>query len=320
MVRHLARPGNFPLPDGGTIRVWEDTAHSAGMNELGCTCYCCLAAAEWYRVLTQAEAGVTVDPQRLDSQSLWSAAGTGEVPAQQRTIPWCELDVPLPHRGARCWGYALSYPEHRDETLHRPAFRFLKEGTVAANSEPIPYREFLDFELEIGVLMHRATPDRFGYFLANDLTDRGVQVQLYNRRNPAPGFTIAKSFPGSLRVGPLLALGDASLWHQLTATLTLNDEERQTLRAVDCHLNPRQLHRELFQEYDDPWLMVATGTSAGTLFRSPRFSEKLVALLAGRLSAKRAGRRWLGGLRFLVPGDKLVLYSPILGRSETHVV
>jgi 2-keto-4-pentenoate hydratase/2-oxohepta-3-ene-1,7-dioic acid hydratase in catechol pathway len=197
----------------------------------------------------------------------------------------------------------------------------LKEGSVAPNSEPIPFREFLDFELEIGLLLHRDSTEKFGYFLANDLTDRGLQVQTYNRRNPAPGFTIAKSFPGSLRVGPLLALGDASLWPRLTATLRLNDEERQTLRAADCHVNPAELHRELFHEHEgDPWLLAVTGTPSGTLFRTPRIREKLITLLASWRSLSQAGRIWLSGLRFLVPGDHLVLHSPILGRSETRVV
>lgn len=292
------------------------------MTDLACTRYCCTAEAEWYRVLAHSEIGVTVDPRRLDSHALWSRLRPDPVPAEedQKFIPWQDLDVPLPHHGALCWGYALSYPEHRDETLKKPAFRFLKEGSVVTNSETIAYRDFLDFELEIGLLMHRDTPDRFGYFLANDLTDRGMQIEHYDPRNPAPGFTRAKSFPGSLRAGPLLALGDASLWHRLTATLTLNAEERQSVKAVDCHLNPRWIHDELFQDHqDEPWLLVVTGTPAGTLFRSPGIHEKLIALLAGFLSVKRARRRWLRGLRFLAPGDRIVMESPILGRSEACV-
>lgn len=286
-----------------------------------CDRYCCVAAAEWYRVLAQSEAGVTVDPRQLTSELLWND-GSSPPPEglEPRFIPWHDLDVPLPHRGSRCWGYALTYPEHRQETLDTAHFRFLKQGTVESNSQPIPYRDFLDYELEIGVLMHRDTPDRFGYFLANDLTDRGLQIDHYDARHPAPGFTIAKSFPGSLRAGPLLAVNDDSLWPELTATLTLNDEERQSVKAADCSINLRQLHHELFQDHEgDPWLLVATGTSSGTLFRSPRFREKLVALLAGRLSLKRAGRSWLKALRFLAPGDRISLCSPILGRSETRV-
>lgn len=284
--------------------------------------YCCLAAAEWYRVLTQSEAGVTVDPRRLAPADIW-LGHTDEGPSEgePRFLPWHQLDVPLPHRGARCWGYALTYPEHRRETLDSAYFRFLKQGSVEPNSTPIPFRDFLDYELEIGLLMHRDTPNRFGYFLANDLTDRGLQVANYNARNPAPGFTIAKDFPGSLRAGPLLLVGDASLWPGLTASLTLNDEERQTLKAADCHLDPRRLHDELFRDHDgEPWLLAATGTSGGTLFRSPRLRERIRALLAAGLSVKRAGRKWLLGLKFLARGDKLVLQSPLLGRSETRVI
>ena len=292
------------------------------MTALATHCYCCLAAAEWYRVLAQSEAGVTVDPCPLDSATIWNEPPE-EIPVagEPRFLSWHELDVPLPHRGTRCWGYALTYPEHRRETLDSASFRFLKQGTVASNSEPIPYRDYLDFELEIGLLMHRDTPDRFGYFIANDLTDRGLQMEHYDARNPAAGFTIAKDFPGSLRAGPLLAVSDASLWPLLTATLTLNDQDRQIVRAADCHLNPRRLHDELFRDHDgDPWLLAATGTSSGTLFRSPRAREKVRALVAGWLSMKRARRSWLLGLKYLARGDKLVLQSPLLGRSETRVI
>jgi len=286
-----------------------------------CDRYCCVAAAEWYRVLAQSEAGVTVDPRQLSSDELWSGPAvppSGD--AEPRFIPWQDLDVPLPHRGSRCWGYALTYPEHKKETLDTPPFHFLKQGSVQSNSQPIPYRDFLDYELEIGVLMHRDTPDRFGYFLANDLTDRGLQVDHYDARNPAPGFTIAKDFAGSLRAGPLLAVGDASLWRHLTATLTLNGVDRQIVRAIDCLIHPRLMHEELYRHHEgDPWLLAATGTSGGTLFRSPRPREKVRALMAGRLSMKRARRSWLTGLKYLTRGDTLVIQSSILGRSEARV-
>lgn len=266
-----------------------------------------------------------VDPRQVSAESLWLGGSEPQasdaVAVDPRFIPWQDLDVPLPHRETRCWGYALTYPEHRRDTLDVAAFRFLKQGSVATNSAPIPFRPFLDFELEIGLLMHRETPNRFGYFLANDLTDRGLQIDHYDRRKPAPGFTLAKSFPGSLRVGPLLVLGDATLWPTLTATLTLNAEARQTLRACDCHLDPARFHRDLFNNHDgEPWLLVVTGTCSGTMFRSPRTRDRLRALLAGGLSVKQARRRWLGRLKFLAPGDVLVLHSPLLGHSETHVV
>jgi 2-keto-4-pentenoate hydratase/2-oxohepta-3-ene-1,7-dioic acid hydratase in catechol pathway len=282
-----------------------------------------LAAGEWFRVIGSSDAGVEVDPRVLSAEAVWREAAANESAdaSESRFFKWEELDVPLPHRGARCWGYALTYPEHRRETVDQLPFRFLKQGSVASHWDTIDYRDFLDFELEIGLLMHAETPDRFGYFLANDLTDRGLQVEHYNARDPAPGFTLAKNFPGSLRAGPLLAIGDASLWTEITASLTLNDVARQTIRAIDCHLDPARLHRELFQAHDaDPWLLAITGTTSGTLFRSPQIRERFMALVSSGLSFKRAKRSWLRGLSFLAPGDKLVLDSPLLGRGETRVI
>jgi 2-keto-4-pentenoate hydratase/2-oxohepta-3-ene-1,7-dioic acid hydratase in catechol pathway len=148
-----------------------------------------------------------------------------------------------------------------------------------------------------------------------------LQVEHYDARNPAPGFTRAKDFAGSLRAGPLLAVGDASVWPRLTASLTLNGEIRQTLRAADCQLDPARLHRELFAGHEgDPWLLAATGTAGGTLFRSPQIRERLLALVAGGFSLKRARLSWLNGLRFLAPGDTLVLESPVLGRAESRIL
>jgi 2-keto-4-pentenoate hydratase/2-oxohepta-3-ene-1,7-dioic acid hydratase in catechol pathway len=264
-----------------------------------------------------------VDARPVDPADVWRGLryyGV-RVEPEPRFIAWQDLDVPLPHRGTRCWGYALTYPEHRRETLRAAVFRFLKRGSISPNSAPIPHREFLDFELEIGLLMHRDHPDRFGYFLANDLTDRGLQVEHYDAEELEPGFTLAKEFPGSLRAGPLLVVGDSSLWPRLTASLTLNETLRQTLRAADCHLEPRRLHRELFRgHHDGPWLLAITGTPGGTLFRTPRTREKLKAIISGRLSVKRARQCWLLGLKFLRPGDRLVLESPVLGHSETVVI
>lgn len=284
--------------------------------------FCCTAAGHWHRVLAQATAGVTIAPHRMEFHAVWNSPHPlpGPLPADARLVAWPDLDIPLPHRGTRCWGYALTYPEHRDETLHNPAFRFLKEGSVGGNCEPIPFREFLDFELEIGVLLHREHPDLFGYFLANDLTDRRLQVDHYDPADPGPGFTVAKRFPGSLRAGPLLALGDATLWPRLTATLSLNGEPRQSLDAAHCHLDPARIHHDLFQEHhESPWLLAATGTTGGTLFRTPRTTERLTALVAGAFHLARARRAWLRRLRFLRPGDRLTLHSPILGRGEAVV-
>jgi hypothetical protein len=72
------------------------------MDDLEITRYCCLAAAEWYRVLDQSEAGVTVDAQRVDPEYLWNGTQPAPAEPERRFIPWQELDVPLPHRGTRC--------------------------------------------------------------------------------------------------------------------------------------------------------------------------------------------------------------------------
>ena len=306
-----------------SIRMGEQIAmtHTEAAKS-GIGLYCNAGGGSWHRVLTQSDAGVVVDKHRLDFEAVWKSSPTKEMPPEsdRKFIAWGDLDVPLPDRKIPCWGFALTYPDHRSETIDAESFRFVKEAPPIANSKAIPYREHLDYELEIGLLMHRNAPGRFGYFLANDLTDRGVQVENYDAKDPAPGFGKAKSFEGALRAGPLLAIGDASAWPMMSASLKLNGEVRQTLSAENCRLDPEQVHGELFADHpDESWLVVATGTSAGTLFRVPQTREKLKALVAGKFSMKRAGQVWLNSLRFLIPGDKIVLQSPILGRSEARL-
>lgn len=285
--------------------------------------YCHLGAGTWHRVISQSEAGVVVDTRRLDFDSVWQAAPDASDPpaSRKRDVPWGELEVPLPDHGMRYWGYAFTYKEHTDETLDTPPFRFRQRGPAAGNSGVIPYRDHLDFELEVGLLMHRDAPNRFGYFLVNDMTDRGVQVMNYSEKHPAPGFAKAKGFDGALRAGPLLVVADASLWPRLTASLSLNGEVRQTLDAADCKLDPERYHREVFERTSTkPWAVVATGTSGGTLFRVPRTGEKIRAFIKGGLSMNRAKHAWLRSLRFLLPGDELELQSPLLGRSHARLV
>lgn len=284
--------------------------------------YCHLGSGAWHRVLSQSEQGVLIDTRRLDFKTVWKApVQVAEVPkSRQRKVRWEDLKTPLPDHKVDSWGYALTYRDHKSETVESPAFRFRQGGAVDGNSESIPYRDHLDFELEIGLLMHRDAPDRFGYFLVNDMTDRGVQVRTYDEENPAPGFAQAKGFDGSLRAGPLLAVADASPWPHLSASLSLNGEVRQNLSAARCDLDPGRFHQEVFSDSaGTPWAVVATGTSAGTLFRTPSKGEKLKALVSSGFSLKRAKEAWLGSLRFLAPGDEIVMHSPLLGRSEAKV-
>lgn len=285
--------------------------------------FCRVGDNDWRRVIDQDDAGVQITGQALSFAQVWQAGLPSDPmppgPVQRRD--WNELLLPLPDTDIPCLGYALTYPSHQKEVSLDDSITFPKQAVPQSTQQDIVYRDHLDYEAEIGVLLHRNDPDRFGYLIINDLTDRGIQVRTFDSANMAPGFTLAKSFEGSLRVGPLLAIGNAAAWKTLAVDLYLNGERRQQVRAAECLLQPKALV-EHHQAANDgtPWLLVSTGTSEGVLFDVPNLWEKIEYFLLAGFSMEEAQEDWLAHLRFLQPGDKLTLTSPTLGRTSAQVV
>jgi 2-keto-4-pentenoate hydratase/2-oxohepta-3-ene-1,7-dioic acid hydratase in catechol pathway len=285
--------------------------------------FCRVGDNDWRRVLDQDDTGVQITGQALSFAQVWQAGlppdPTPPGPVLHRA--WNELLLPLPDTDIPCLGYALTYPSHQKEVSLDDSITFPKQAVPQSTQQDIVYRDHLDYEAEIGVLLHRNEPDRFGYLIVNDLTDRGIQVRTFDSANMAPGFTLAKSFEGSLRIGPLLAIGNAAAWKTLAVDLYLNGERRQQVRAGECLLQPEALveHHQAVHG-GTPWLLVSTGTSEGVLFDVPNLWEKIEYFLKAGFSMKEAQEDWLAHLRFLQPGDELTLTSPTLGRSSAQVV
>jgi 2-keto-4-pentenoate hydratase/2-oxohepta-3-ene-1,7-dioic acid hydratase in catechol pathway len=278
-----------------------------------------IAPGDWRYVLAVEREVCRVSATPLSFDSLWY----GRLPPEPKSngalaLTWDLFEVPLPDPHIPCWAYALTYDTHRVEARLRDSFRFPKHGPAVRTPPETAVRDTLDYEGEIGLLLHRDRPDRFGYFLANDLTDRGVQVREYTRANRETLFTQAKHFEESLLTGPLLAVGDADDWREIELTVTLNDTLRQRVRAQDCRLTPDWVHADLEEEFaDSPWLLVCTGTAEGPIFHSPSLAEKLRLLLLAGFSMKRAREKWLSCFTFLQAGDRLDIWSRTLGRAHT---
>ena len=256
-------------------------------------------------------------------QEAWDAKRPGVGNSQENftRLRWQDLLVPLPELKSPARAYALTYRVHQGETRLDQVFSFEKRGVAESASAPIQRRAALDYEAEIALLLHRNEPDRFGFLFANDLTDRAIQIHTFDQRNPSPGFAQAKSFPGALRAGPLLVVGDATVWPKLELTLEVNGELRQQVKAHECLLSPRGFHQEVFARADiGDWALVLTGTAGGTIFQSPTFMQKFTLLLQNGFSKKRAREAWLRRFRFLQAGDQLEMKSTILGTSHATIV
>ncbi len=236
-------------------------------------------------------------------------------------LRWQDLLVPLPKLRGPAWAWALTYPSHQKETRLVDIFAFEKRTEAESAWAPIRHRPTLDYEAEMALLLHRDEPERFGFLFANDLTDRAIQLQTYDRRRPAPGFSSAKSFDGALSVGPLLAIGGSGLWAELEVRLEVNGTLRQHVRARECLLTPREFHQQIFaRENVEDWALVLTGTTDGTVFQSPTSAQGMKLLLRNGFSVRRAREAWLRHFQFLSVGDRLELKSEILGRSHATIV
>ena len=293
------------------------------MSEEPINVFCRTGVDEWNRVICHDAAGLEIERRTLAFEQVWNEPSRNHWRQNDTSIrkTWDELLVPLPQFEQSSWAYAMTYRVHQEEARQQNIFPFAKHGRAEGTWLPIQHRRALDYEAEIALLLHRPEPERFGFLLANDLTDRGVQLRTFDRRHPAPGFSAAKSFPGALRVGPLLAVGGPVLWPQLEVQLRINGELRQQVNARECLLTPQQFHQQIFaRNAATDWALVLTGTTGGTIFRSPRSAEKWALWIKHGFSKGDAREAWLRRFQFLKAGDQLEMTSQILGTSCATIV
>lgn len=272
----------------------------------------------WHLVLRQSPDGCQVMEKGMSFEAVWTAGGDESGPS--REVAWSELRLPLPREDIPCWAYALTYPDHQREARLSESFRFPKGGPAAPFQGVMAYRDYLDYEGEIAVLLHSQFPDRFGFLMGNDWTDRGIQVREFDPDDQAPSFAKAKHFGGSLAVGPLLAIGEAGAWTNLGVELYRNGRLQQAVHAAQCKIDPEYMREDLAGELAQHDLVLAlSGTAAGTVFHTPSSSQRLGLWFANGFSVARGKEAWLRKLDFLRAGDEIVMRSPILGEARMVV-
>lgn len=287
----------------------------------------------WAPVISFDETGCWVLGTEVPFEEVWAAPEKGrpfvpaaaESPGELGAVrhTWASMLSPLPRLEIPCWAYAMSYPSHKKEVRLKESFRFPKLCSARVMSDAIPFREHLDYEAEIGLLLNKSYSDRFGFFMLNDLTDREIQVLEFTRNKAKrnESFSRAKSFQGALLVGPVIAIAGAADWLRLEITLRVNGQIRQLVRAADCLLDPKGIHRELFAMPSAPeWVIAASGTAEGVLLRVPSFAEKMELLVKSRFSSQLARRLHLKRHTFLQKGDELEMSSSILGYNKSMIV
>jgi 2-keto-4-pentenoate hydratase/2-oxohepta-3-ene-1,7-dioic acid hydratase in catechol pathway len=296
-------------------------ASSSSPNPANHSVYCKVDDDKWHRVISFSENEVLVDHRILKFEEIWSSPHIDTPGRNVTSIKWEDLHIPLPEVSFQSYGYAMTYERHKKEVKLDHSFRFEKGGAPSRMSDPVVHRDNLDYEAEIGLLINRNTPDTFGYVMINDLTDRDIQVMTYDKDNPSPGFSKAKSFDGALKIGPLLLIGTAKEWDQLTMTLHLNSKIRQTVGAANCSKTPQDFFADTFDGTgESDWALISTGTEEGVIFQAPGWIRKMLLLLSSGFRMDKAKSKWLKSFRFLEVGDVVTVSSPLLGMAQSHIV
>ncbi|QSQ26091.1 fumarylacetoacetate hydrolase family protein [Pyxidicoccus parkwayensis] len=204
-------------------------------------------------------------------------------------------------------------------------------ASLSARFSSLP--PLLDYEVELGLLMLEDTraadlerpgfAPPVGYFLANDVTARSVQVLGEGRQDRMAFWCAAKSFPGFMVAGPLLWVPDtpqAAACLDVTLTLTVNGELRQQGRTMDLILSPRELLLQAARATSSGLLekgdAVLTGTPSGVAFTVPPWKRKVGALLPAMARLSAALRTHARNPRMLKPGDVVEMDGGVLGRRR----
>jgi 2-keto-4-pentenoate hydratase/2-oxohepta-3-ene-1,7-dioic acid hydratase in catechol pathway len=186
-------------------------------------------------------------------------------------------------------------------------------GPFAPVRKP-PHVKFLDYEVEIGIVIGRDIPvgttisadnlcDHIaGLVVTNDVSARDIQL-------PQTQFYEAKSYPTFTPVGPALVLIDAvefARFADLRLRLTVNGEERQNaLVAGDMLYRPLEALQSLCRFQDlAVGDLILTGTPVGTaLSAPPKPIEIIGSLLPPAIKWKAFFKRQAANPKYLRDGD-----------------
>lgn len=300
-------------------------------------------ADAWW-VATPAGAAKVASPAASTGELLADRDAVESSLAAKRTVPLGQLalvsPVTTPCRVvAQMTNYASHAKDSGTEPKRVPLTFFRKSsGSICGPNDQIvkpPHVRFLDYEVEIGLVVGREIPvgtvitdDNISHYVAglavtNDVSARDVQL-------PQTQFYEAKSYPTFTPVGPALVLVDADELKRvqdLRLQLWVNGELRQDMTASDMIYPPVQALQSLtrFQRLD-PGDLILTGTPVGTALSAPPKPVEIIAsLLPPALKWKAFFAAQAKNARYLQDGD--VVETRIatddgvldLGRQHTSV-
>jgi len=217
----------------------------------------------------------------------------------------------------------------------RAALDEVEPGLSSQIHERFPFLPaLLDYEVELGiVVLGRATKlalaagalPRIGWFVANDLTARAVQILGEKQPEPLAYWSAAKSFAGFLPVTPRCWVPDRidDRPPELTLATRVNGVSRQASASADLMYRPSQLlaaAAALAGRDLDVGDVVLTGTPAGVAMAVPKWKRRLGELMLDRFGKLDAAiDMYAGGAGFLRPGDLVEVDAGFLGARAVTI-
>lgn len=189
----------------------------------------------------------------------------------------------------------------------------------------------LDYEVELGmVLLEDWQPGNgmppLGFFVANDVTARSVQIAGQGSARRMDFWAASKSLPGFLPVGAQLwcpTSPSADKLPEVTLQTLVNGELRQSASTRDIIYSPLQLLQFAAQASRDGNLrrhdIILTGTPAGVALSVPRWKRLLGTVLPRRTVIEKAISGNIDNPKFLRPGDTVQVSADWLGSFSVSV-
>ncbi|MEM8605992.1 MAG: fumarylacetoacetate hydrolase family protein [Myxococcota bacterium] len=212
----------------------------------------------------------------------------------------------------------------------------LEPGLGNALIERFPNLDpLLDYEVEMGFVLlddidassldDPSFAPRLGFFIANDLSARSVQILGEGQGNRRAFWSASKSFPGFMPIADRAWVPEAPLPNGipcLEIETLVNGEVVQRQSTTDMIYTPRQMLRFVREAFPDVPLdkgtVVLSGTPSGVAMTTPRWLVRLAGLL--HLSRfQKHGNKLEDAELFLKAGDRVVVRGQGLGKVNVTV-